>query len=75
MTAKQRQACIRESHRQQFAGRDYQQAAYDALGEVGATTAGGPEVSDDDLREIESSPDEFCECGFCQTAKWGSVCS
>lgn len=74
LTDKQVKRCKAESHRQQFNGRDYQQAAYDSLGLVGATVVGGPDVTEEQLAEIESSPDPGCDCGFCATAEWQDPC-
>ena len=55
---------VRQSHERQFNGEDYQAAAWDLLQGL------EPPPTDDELAEVESSPDPGCECGFCSTAPW-----
>jgi hypothetical protein len=57
-------AMVRESHKKQFNGTDYQQAAW----EIAQGLKFKP--TDDEWQELMSGPDEGCECGFCKTAKW-----
>ena len=64
MTQGQLDKAIRRSHELQFAGMDYQKAAYEVLQDVQ-----GP-VSDFELQQVESSPEEGCACGFCERAEW-----
>lgn len=70
MTAKELKSAIRSSHQKQFNGIDYQQAAYDSLPARFLLASSPDRVTDEELREIESSPDPCCECGFCKTAEW-----
>lgn len=62
VTEKIMRRLIADSHRQQFAGVDYQVATFDMWQEWALT--------DDQLNEVQSSPDPGCECGFCGSADW-----
>lgn len=55
---------LAESHRRQFNGEDYQTVAIDI-----AERKNIPWESDD-YTVLQSAPNEGCDCGFCQTAKW-----
>lgn len=55
---------IRASHEAQFNGVDYQKVAVEIA-------QGLPfDPTDDELGELESSPDPACDCGFCHRANW-----
>lgn len=55
---------LRESHKRQFNGEDYQGVAIDLSEENGIT------FEDDEHTELMSAPDPGCDCGFCATADW-----
>ena len=55
---------LAESHRQQFAGADYQDVA------IVIAEAHGIPFESDDYAALQSAPDENCRCGFCATADW-----
>ena len=55
---------LKESHRRQFDGEDYQAVAIDLCD---GTTI---EWEDDDYLALQSAPDPGCKCGFCATAEW-----
>ncbi len=55
---------LRESHRRQFAGEDYQYVA------IGIAESNGIPFDGDDYAALQSSPAPVCDCGFCVTAKW-----
>ena len=54
---------IRESHRRQFNGEDWQFVATDLW-------QGLDTESEDDFNTLAVGPDPDCECGFCKTAPW-----
>lgn len=53
---------IRRSHEAQFNGVDYQAIAFDIFQELPFAP------TDDELNELQSSPDPGCDCGFCAKA-------
>ena len=55
---------IRESHRRQFHGEDYQRVAIEIAARVKASYEG------ELFSELMSEPDAGCDCGFCATAPW-----
>lgn len=57
-------AMVRRSHEAQFNGADYQQISWEILQELKF------EPTQDEMNELNSSPDPGCECGFCATADW-----
>jgi hypothetical protein len=61
---------VRESHRRQFEGEDYQQICWGFLNSKAAQALGLTADHDDIWREVESSPQPTCECGFCEHAAW-----
>lgn len=61
--AKSHLGLLAESHRRQFNGEDYQAVQFDLHQRF-------PEISDDDLNGLGSTPEPGCECGFCATAEW-----
>jgi hypothetical protein len=55
---------LRESHRRQFEGEDYQLVA------IGIAEANGIAFESGDYTTLQSSPHPGCDCGFCATAEW-----
>lgn len=55
---------LRESHRRQFAGEDYQRVTNDLA------EANGIPYESDEYSSLQSAPDPDCDCGFCATADW-----
>ncbi len=55
---------LKESHRQQFSGEDFQYVAI-SLAEVN-----GIPFESEDYTLLQSEPSPECDCGFCKTAPW-----
>ena len=55
---------IRESHRRQFGGQDFQTVAVDLAAEHDVP------FESFSYTAILSGPEPGCECGFCRTAPW-----
>ncbi len=66
ITPRQHFALLAESHRLQFHGVDWQEAANDTMSDV----EGDEEAREELYKELSASPDPDCECGFCATAPW-----
>ncbi len=58
------QSLLRESHRRQFEGEDYQYVA------ISIAESNGIAFESDEYTLLQSSPDPGCDCGFCATAGW-----
>jgi hypothetical protein len=55
---------LKESHRRQFAGEDYQYVA------ISLAESNGITFESEDYTALQSAPDPTCDCGFCATAPW-----
>ena len=55
---------IRDCHRRQFNGQDWQQALNDL------TDADEFEFESETVQRMIESPSPDCDCGFCATANW-----
>jgi hypothetical protein len=56
-------AMLRLSHERQFNGEDYQAVAIDLLASI-------KDGTEEELKELEASPEPECKCGFCAGAEW-----
>jgi hypothetical protein len=61
-------ALIKESHRRQFAGEDYQAVAHDLANRPSVKLDPDTEEGAEAWHDLESEPAPDCECGFCATA-------
>jgi len=55
---------IARSHERQFNGEDWQAVSIDIATKLGI------KFEDDEYRQLNSSPDPGCDCGFCENAEW-----
>jgi len=61
---------VKDSHRRQFYGEDYQAICHEFLNTPKADKLGISGDDEDICREIESGPHPACDCGFCESAPW-----
>jgi hypothetical protein len=60
-----------ESHNRQFNGEDYQRICWDLLNYSPLADRFGITADSDDVwSEVQSAPNPYCDCGFCETADW-----
>lgn len=55
---------LKESHRRQFEGEDWQKVVNEIC------ERNGFKWGEDEYEELATSPEPGCDCGFCKTADW-----